>query len=306
MNGEPHGFIRCKRGLHQGDPLSPLLFALAADTLSAMFSHALRSRILVGVPIGNSDSICHLQYANDLIIFSAGGQDDLLIIKLILYLFEGASGLTINFNKRCLYSTNYGFQPSAASTSILNCVRDCLPLTYLGVPISGRRPKREDWTKLTSLVRAKLSSWKSTYLSLGGCLTLLNSVLSSVPTFWMSVFKLPSWVIKEIDKIRRDFLWKGPDLDSKGMRLVAWDRLCHPRSMGGWGILNLHSFNNALLAKWWWKIFSGHYGCWSKIIHLNYLSRDPPGPLFHSPPRNKSFFLGGHYAIITCFSCLYI
>lgn len=214
-------------------------------------------------------------------------------MKFILYLFEGASGLSINFTKSYLYSTNYGFQPSAISASILNCARDCLPLTYLGVPISGRRPKREDWKKLTSLVRTKLLSWKATYLSLGGRLTLLNSVLSSIPTYWMSVFKLPSWVIKEIDKVRRDFLWKGPDLGSKGFRLVAWDRICRPRSMGGWGILNLHSFNNALLAKWWWKIFTGQQGCWSKIIRLNYLSTGPPGPLFHSPPRNKSFFWAG-------------
>ena len=168
INGVQHGYIRCKRGLRQGDPLSPLLFALAADTLSAMFTHALKSKVLVGVPIGSSGSISHLQYADDLIIFSAGGQEDLQIFKLMLYLFEGSSGLTINFSKSCLYSTNYGFQPNAASAAILNCARDCLPLTYLGVPISGRRPRRQDWLKLILMVRAKLTSWKANYLSLGG------------------------------------------------------------------------------------------------------------------------------------------
>lgn len=63
-----------------------MLFALAADTLSAMFWHALQSRVLLGVPIGPLENICHLQYADDLIIFSAGEQEDLQIIKLILYL----------------------------------------------------------------------------------------------------------------------------------------------------------------------------------------------------------------------------
>lgn len=109
----------------------------------------------------------------------------------------------------------------------------------------------------------------------------------------MFVFRLPIWVVKEIDKIRRDFFWKGPELGSKGVHLVAWNRTCGPRNMGGWGILNLQTFNKALLGKWWWKIYYGHYYYWSKIIHLNYLNSRPPGPLLSIPPRNKFFFWVG-------------
>ena len=135
-------------------------------TLSAMFTHALQSRVLVGVPIGSSGSICHLQYADDLIIFFAGGHEDLQVIKLNLYLFEGSSGFTINFSKSYLYSTNYGFQPNTASAVVFNCANDCLPFIYLGVPLSGGRPRRQDWMKLILMVRAKLTSQKANYLSL--------------------------------------------------------------------------------------------------------------------------------------------
>lgn len=108
INGSPKGYVRYLRGLRQGDPLSPLLFALVSEVLNLMFNHALESRVLVGVPLGNLGKMCHLQFANDLLILMAEGIEDLQIIKLILYLFEGMSGLAINFHKTCIFSTSMG------------------------------------------------------------------------------------------------------------------------------------------------------------------------------------------------------
>lgn len=79
----------------------------------------------------------------------------------------------------------------------------------------------------------------------------MNSVLSAIPTYWMSLFKLPCWVIKATDRVRRDFLWSGPDIDHPSWRLVGWNNLCRARDQGGWGILALANFNQALLGKWW-------------------------------------------------------
>lgn len=97
-----------KRGLQQGDPLSPLLFLLVTDVSSVMFSHALNSRILVRVPIGDFGSRCNLHYADDLLIMTTGGLEDLRIVKLILFLIEGMSGLATNFAKTCLNSCKWG------------------------------------------------------------------------------------------------------------------------------------------------------------------------------------------------------
>ncbi|XP_039120942.1 uncharacterized protein LOC120257548 [Dioscorea cayenensis subsp. rotundata] len=121
----------------------------------------------------------------------------------------------------------------------------------------------------------------------------------------MSVFKLPAWVIKEIDKIRRDFLWRGPGLGPKGIRLIAWNRITRPKDMAGWGILNLQTFNIALLSKWWWKLSGNPTGGWAKTIHDNYILKDTNGILFHIPPRNKSFFWAGVTPILHSFrSCI--
>lgn len=221
VNGSPNGYIRYQRGLRQGDPLSPLLFVLVTDVLSAMFKHALRSKVLVGVPLGVFGSRCNLHYADDLLVLTTGGLDDLRIIKLILYIFEGLSGLKTNFAKTCLYSSEIGVLPHVDAAATLNCQVGHLPILYLGVPIAGRRPRRQDWEGLIQKVRRRLSTWKSQHLSLGGRLIMVNSVLSALPTFWMSIFRLPCWVIKTLDRIRRDFLWTGPDIGHPKCRLVG-------------------------------------------------------------------------------------
>lgn len=229
--------------LNQGDPLSLLLFVLVTDVLSSMFSHALTSKVLVGVPLSEFGSRCNLHYDVNLLILTMGGLEDLRIMKLILIIFEGVTGIQTNFTKTCLFSSRMGKLPEVEPTETLNCKVGLLPITNLGVSILVRWPHQQDWKGIILKVRKWLSSWKVHHLSLGGRLTLVNSVLSALPTYWMSIFRLSLWVIKEIDRIRRDFLWSGPDIDYSGCRHVFGKNLCPPRDQGGCGILDLYNFN---------------------------------------------------------------
>lgn len=92
VNGTQSGYIRYHRGLRQGDLLSPLLFVLVTDVLGIMFRHALNSRVLVGVPLGHQGRMCNLHYANDMLILTIGGLEDLRIIKILLYLLKKCQG----------------------------------------------------------------------------------------------------------------------------------------------------------------------------------------------------------------------
>lgn len=66
INGSTNGYVRYQRGLRQGDPLSPLLFLLVSDVLCEMFTHAIQSKTLVGVPLGEFGNVYNLHYADDL------------------------------------------------------------------------------------------------------------------------------------------------------------------------------------------------------------------------------------------------
>ena len=55
-------------------------------------------------------------------------------------------------------------------------------------------------------VAKRLDGWKRVFLSKGGRLTLIELVLSAIPTYYLSLFCLSFGVSKELEKIIRDFL----------------------------------------------------------------------------------------------------
>ena len=70
----------------------------------------------------------------------------------------------------------------------------------------------------------RLVNWKSQYLSLGGRLTIINSVLDSMPAYMMSLFPIPDGVIDKLDALRRNHLGEG-NSETKKFHLVKWDTL---------------------------------------------------------------------------------
>ncbi|KAL4643428.1 hypothetical protein ACB092_02G091600 [Castanea dentata] len=94
----------------------------------------------------------------------------------------------------------------------------------------------------------KLSGWKRLYLSKGGRLTLLKSTLSSLLTYYLFLFTILKAVATRLERIQRNFLW-GSSVECFKYPLVAWKKVFLSRELGGLGIRNLVSFNQALLGK---------------------------------------------------------
>lgn len=102
-------------------------------------------------------------------------------------------------------------------------------------------------------ITAKLEGWKSRYLTLGSRLTLLNSMLSVIPTYYLSVLHLPAKVENEIDQIRRRFLWTPNISGNKGYPLARWHNICRKKHHDGLGIINIRHFSVALKCKLLWQ-----------------------------------------------------
>jgi hypothetical protein len=83
------------------------------------------------------------------------------------------------------------------------------PCCYLGLPLDLRKLRRNDFLPFTKKVGAKLPRWKGKLMSKAARVQLMKSVLSAVVTYYVTVFGLPKWLIKKIDKLRRNFFLEG-------------------------------------------------------------------------------------------------
>jgi hypothetical protein len=106
-----------------------------------------------------------------------------------------------------------------------------------------------------------LAGWKGIYLSKGSWFTLIKSTLCSLPTYFLSLFPIPSSVARCLEKIPRDFLWGGLGDEFK-YHLVNWRRICTPIQHGGLGVQQLAFFNQALLGKWLWRFANEKNAFW--------------------------------------------
>lgn len=154
--------------------------------------------------------------------------------------------------------------------NILGCRANDLSIKYLGLPLSDRRPNRVDFLPMIAAVEARVASWKSALLSYGGRLTLIKSVLSSLPLHYMQALKVPKWVFEKIDRIRHSFLWKGQDVCKPINCLVNWEKTCALKENGGLGIIHFQNQNDALLTKWIWICQSNRQSSWAMTIRNLY------------------------------------
>lgn len=105
VNGVPTGFFEAKRGIRQGDPMSPLLFALCMDYLDRILSYV---EVLDGFKFHShckSMHLKHLCFANDLLMFCHGDVKSIYMLLQGFQLFSHTSGLEVNKQKSEIYFT---------------------------------------------------------------------------------------------------------------------------------------------------------------------------------------------------------
>jgi hypothetical protein len=189
-------------------------------------------------------------YADDATIFITPTEQDLKVTIEIMSTFAAASGLFTNIAKTECYpihcdTINLQFLSNAnLSISQLSC-------KYLGLPLHFKKPSKAMLQPVIDKIGSRFPGWKN-FFSYPGRELLVKSVLSAMPTYFLTVHKMTKWGISKIDRFRRSFLWRGEDPDKVkgGHCLVNWQVCTRPRKWGGLGIKDLSKFSRALRLRW--------------------------------------------------------
>jgi hypothetical protein len=202
INGAPTEFFKSHKGLRQGCPMSPFLFMLIVEGLSRLIKQATQEGRLVGIKISSVIKITHLLFVDDVLIFGKGSIEEWSVYKEILELFCSATGMMFSESKS-------SFMIVGLEANELTLIKQLLPFKfqlldegfkYLGFFLKPNSYLKSDWLWLLRKVEKRINSWCNRWLSLGGRFILVKSVLQNIPVFWLSLAKIPRYIL---DKIRQ-------------------------------------------------------------------------------------------------------
>ncbi|PRQ36601.1 putative RNA-directed DNA polymerase [Rosa chinensis] len=210
INGRPRGKFGASRGLRQGDPLSSFLFTLVVDVLDRLMERARDCRLIEGLVVGREEvEITHLQFADDTIFFLKDDDHNWNNLNMVLESFCLFSGLKINKSKCSVVGINTEAGRLERMADDQGCEIGVWPMKYLGLPLGGNPKQASFWNPVVEKIEKSLEGWKKAFLSRGGRLTLIQAVLSSLPTYYLSLFQIPVGVAKRLESLLKIFFWDG-------------------------------------------------------------------------------------------------
>lgn len=266
VNGSPTFEFNCEKGIRQGDPISPFLFLIVMEGLSSLIRAASGNGFFHGVRFNvDGPTVSHLLYADDALVMGEWSLANLNAIRRILRVFHMCSGLRINLSKSNLFGLGKGAEEVHGFAQIMGCSAGSFPFKYLGIVVGANMNRIGNWDSVLDIFRKRLSSWKASVVSLAGRVTLIKSVLESLPMYYFSLYKAPATVIHKMEVIIKRFLWGGCE-DKNKIHWVAWERVTRSVKDGGLGLSRLEDNNFALLLKWLWRYRVSNDALWKKVV----------------------------------------
>ena len=114
-------------------------------------------------------------YADDVVIFLSPEQQDLILIRVILDIFAGASGLKTNLDKCSIWPIQCNLEATVMLLSHFPGKIAPFPIQYLGIPLGLRKPSKTAMQPLVDKVANRLPAWMDGLLNRAGMTVLIRA-----------------------------------------------------------------------------------------------------------------------------------
>ncbi|PKU68636.1 putative mitochondrial protein [Dendrobium catenatum] len=181
INGKRTDWIQAKCDFRQGCPLSPSLFILCSDLLSKAL---VGSNNRLGMKLAlNMEKVSHLLFTDDILVVAEASRHNAEALKNILRRYCEWTGQSINSQKSMVL---YGKRVKRKRRRKINRIlgyKEVKELNYLGIKLTLRRLKTEDFSSTIEKAMSKINSWGARWLSLAGRITLIKSAYSNMISY---------------------------------------------------------------------------------------------------------------------------
>lgn len=255
------------RGIRQGDPISPYLFVLGMEKLSHIIVEAVENGGWKPFRVGRRGPlVSHLLFADDLILFGEATIEQARVTKDCLDKFCRMSGQKVNDAKSCIFFSKNVKRDAVKQISdhLGFKVTDDIGM-YLGVPSFQNRFRIKSYRYVHDKVKRRLAGWKMHCLSFAGRVTLVNSVINTIPIYPMMVSLLPRNLCNEVERIQRCFIW-GHDSEVRKVHMVKWNEMLKKKECGGLNIKKLTVMNKDCLLKMVSRLLGDGGSLWSEVL----------------------------------------
>jgi hypothetical protein len=113
------------------------------------------------------------------------------------------------------------------------CRIEEFPIKYPRLPLSTKKLSKVQPQPLIDCLADLLPGWKADLMTRAGRTIQVQFVLTATIIYHAMALDMPNWMHKEIDKIRRSYLWRGRKEAKGGHCLVAWPKVTRPKERGG-------------------------------------------------------------------------
>jgi hypothetical protein len=195
-------------------------FPLMADCLSILVNNYERQGLVSGFKVSRQGlGISHLLFTDDSILFFKLDVNQAERVRELLANFEQGTGQKLSHSK-CSLLIRQGSDPVVAEEvrRILGVERVGFEEKYLGLPVPTGRFKRGQVQTIEERYTKRMTDWNEHTLSQVAKEVLIKLVAQALPTYTMSVFKVPFGLCDTLQKHSRSFWWGC----ERGKRKVQW------------------------------------------------------------------------------------